>query len=82
MNTGKIVPIRPEDPFTKKARERWEKIPKWARDKTLENAYCVGCRDVVTIVLEAAAMEKGDLVLRGKCKTCGHGVCRVVEPES
>jgi Domain of unknown function (DUF5679) len=82
MDKRKIIPIRPDDPFTKKARERWDRIPKWAQDKILENVYCVGCRDVVTIVLESAVMEKGDLVLRGKCKICGHEVCRVVEPES
>ena len=75
------VPSRPVDPFTKDAKKRWGKIPKWAQAELLKNVYCVKCQDVVSILLETAKMQRADLILRGKCKICGHDVCRVVEPE-
>ncbi|HEY3374606.1 MAG TPA: hypothetical protein VGK02_06050 [Candidatus Aquicultor sp.] len=76
------LPVHPIDPFTKDARMRWNKIPKWAQAKILDNVYCVMCRSTVSIVLETAKMQKRDLILRGTCKICGHEVCRLVEPES
>ena len=76
----KVVPIRPVDPFTNEAKERWNSIPKWAQDRILENVCCVKCRSSVPIVLETAKMQGNDLILRGKCKICGQEVCRLVEP--
>ena len=76
----KVVPIRPADPFTKEAKERWNRVPKWVQDRILENVYCVKCLKSVPIVLETAKMQKNDLILRGKCKICGQEVCRLVEP--
>jgi hypothetical protein len=37
---------------------------------------------MVSIILETANMEQRSLILRGKCKICGHEVCRVIEPEN
>lgn len=73
--------IRLGDVFTPEARRRWVKIPKWAQKEILDNAFCVKCVDVVTILLETAKMDGKDLILRGKCHRCGTDVCRVVEPE-
>ena len=73
--------IRLEDIFTPEAQSRWGKIPEWARKKILDNVFCGKCLDSVTILLERAEMKGKDLILRGKCKHCGKGVCRVVEPE-
>jgi len=70
------------DPFSKDAKKRWNKIPAGAQAKILDNVYCGKCMNMVSIVLETAKMEGADLILRGKCKICGHEVCRLVEPES
>ena len=75
------VPIRPSDLFTRDAKKRWNKVPKWAQAELLKNVYCGKCHDMVAISLETAKMQGADLILRGKCGTCGHEVCRVVEPE-
>ncbi|OFW32816.1 MAG: hypothetical protein A2074_05330 [Candidatus Aquicultor primus] len=69
------------DPFSKDAKKRWDKIPKWARAKIVDNVYCGKCMGAVSIVLETAKMQNANLILRGKCKTCGHEVCSLVEPE-
>lgn len=82
MNEKKVVPIRPTELFTKEAKERWDKIPKSAQTQILNNAFCGKCLNSVPIVLETAKMQRDDLILRGKCKVCGHEVCRVVEPEN
>ena len=77
-----IQPIQPEDVFTPEARVRWEKVPKWARKKILDNVFCTKCLGSVTIILEKAEMKGKDLLLRGKCQHCGNDVCRLVEPEN
>jgi len=71
----------PKDAFTPEARHRWNKVPKWAQKKILDNVFCRKCLGVVTILLATAEMEGKDLVLRGECQHCGQDVCRVVEPE-
>ena len=81
-NDKNVVPFQPPGPFTGEARERWNKIPKWAQLRILENVWCVECRSAVSIILETTEMQQDDLILRGKCKTCGHEVCRLVEPEN
>lgn len=81
-NENTIVPIRPKDPFTKDAKNRWGKIPSWVQVQILDNVFCGKCLDSVTILLETANMEGSDLILRGKCKVCGQEVCRLVEPEN
>jgi len=77
-----IMLIRSKNPFTPGAARRWAKIPSWLQKKILDRVFCVNCHKSVTIVLETAKMQRKDLVLRGKCKTCGGNVCRVVEPEN
>ncbi|HUT28868.1 MAG TPA: hypothetical protein VMX13_03665 [Sedimentisphaerales bacterium] len=76
-----IRPIEPGDPFTAEARRRWEKVPRWAQEKILDNVWCGGCLGSVPIILETAEMRGKDLILRGRCQHCGKEVCRVVEPE-
>ncbi|MBL7214598.1 MAG: hypothetical protein ISS71_02845 [Phycisphaerae bacterium] len=76
-----MEPIRPEGTFTLEALRRWEKIPKEAQRKILDNVFCGECLDVVTIRLEMAKMDGKNLILQGKCQYCRHDVCRLVEPE-
>lgn len=76
------VSLKSINPFSKDAKKRWDKIPAGAQARILDNVYCGECTDMVSISLETAEMQGASLILRGKCKTCGHEVCRVVEPES
>jgi len=76
-----IMFAKPAELFTAAAAKRWKRIPKWAQEKILANVWCGKCLGSVQIVLENADMKKKDLILRGKCQTCGKNVCRVVEPE-
>jgi hypothetical protein len=71
----------PIDPFAPEAARRWERIPRWAQERILDNVWCGRCLGSVTIMLETGEMVGKDLVLRGKCKSCGGDVCRLVEPE-
>jgi len=82
MDKRKVIPLRPVTPFIKEAEKRWSRIPKSAQARTLKNVFCVNCADSVPIILESAKMERDDLILRGKCKVCGHKVCQLVEPEN
>ncbi|MFH1620030.1 MAG: hypothetical protein ABIG11_09045 [bacterium] len=67
--------------FTPAAAGRWKRISREAQGKILANVWCGNCRDSVHIVLETAEIKSRVLILKGKCKTCGKAVCRVVEPE-
>jgi len=82
MDKRKIIPFRPVTPFTKEAKKRWGRVPKSAQAQILKNVFCVNCVDSVPIILESATMEGDELILRGKCKVCGHEVCRLIEPEN
>jgi len=70
------------DQFTPAAARRWKRIPREVQEKILANVWCGNCCTAVQIVLETAEIESKVLILKGKCKTCGKDVCRVVEPES
>lgn len=65
--------------FTPKAKARWETIPQWAKDKILKNVWCTNCRCSTTIIDFSGRMEKGDLILSGRCAKCGNEVARLIE---
>jgi hypothetical protein len=67
--------------LTGKALEKWEGISKEFQEKILKNVFCVQCHGVTEIVDYTGRVEKGDLILTGKCKKCGHGVARLIENE-
>jgi hypothetical protein len=58
---------------------KWARIPKDIREKLLNNVWCVNCSDVVKVTDYCIDEDKVGLVIKGKCKICGHKVCRVVE---
>lgn len=68
--------------FTPAAARRWKRISQEAQGKILANVWCGNCHGSVQIVLGTAEIESKVLILKGKCKTCGKNVCRVVEPEN
>jgi hypothetical protein len=79
---GRVLPF-PQKPaagrFTPKAATRWAQIPAHTQKLLLANVYCGACRGSVLITDYDGVMEKGDLVLRGRCDTCGGLVARVIE---
>jgi hypothetical protein len=69
----------PSDPFTPEAARRWKEVPRAVQQRILDNVWCGQCLASVPILLEMAEMDGDDLVLRGKCRNGGAGVCRMVE---
>ncbi|MBS1251940.1 MAG: hypothetical protein MAG451_00974 [Anaerolineales bacterium] len=67
--------------FTVEARAQWESIPAQIRERLLSNVWCGHCSNVTTITDFKGHVERGDLVLTGKCATCGCEVARVIEGE-
>ncbi len=65
--------------FTDPAKRAWRDLPEGIREKLLSNVYCTKCRETVTIVDVEGKIRGGDLLLTGKCKTCGGDVSRVIE---
>ena len=59
--------------------KKWKEIPKLSQDKLLSNVWCSGCGRSTEIILEEITIEKPSLILRGKCKTCGQNICRIVD---
>ena len=56
-----------------------ERNTKAGQTRILENVWCGGCSATSTMILESVEIQQHDLILRGKCKACGHEVCRVVD---
>ncbi len=69
------------DGFTPEAANRWAEIPEQAQEAVLANVFCGTCLGSVRIVIESAEMKGRDLILKGKCATCGKPVGRVIEPD-
>jgi hypothetical protein len=65
----------------KAAFKDWENLPEENRRRVLEKVYCGKCMGAVEIVDYKVVFEGIGLVLRGKCKKCGHKVARVLEGE-
>ncbi|HDL02078.1 MAG TPA: hypothetical protein ENH23_07580 [candidate division Zixibacteria bacterium] len=81
MNDNNVIPLQPKGPFSREAKARWDKIPRYAQMKLLENVWCTECSDITSILLDSAEMEQRNLILRGTCNKCGGEVCRLIEPE-
>ncbi|MCF6139177.1 hypothetical protein [Pseudalkalibacillus berkeleyi] len=63
------------------ANKKWLTIPKDIRSNLIQNVFCANCRDAVTIVDFIIVNNPYGVLLKGKCKTCGNEVARVVENE-
>lgn len=70
---------RPGMRMTVQAKTHWERVPKELRLKLLNNAYCMECRDSTGIAEIDGIVSRGNLVLRGKCTSCGNPVARLIE---
>lgn len=65
--------------FTHHAAKRWEELEPSSRLLILNNVFCVSCRGGGSMQLLEGKMERGDLILKGRCVRCGGEVARVVE---
>lgn len=61
------------------ARALWNELGPAARLRVLNNAFCVACGGGRAMALIGGRVEGGDLVLDGRCTTCGGEVGRLVE---
>ena len=64
---------------TPAAKKIWNDIPGPIQMKLLNNVWCSSCRDVGGIAIETMNVEKGDLIIRGKCTKCNSAVARLIE---
>jgi len=67
------------DNFPAKAKAVWNSIPSEAQRKLLSSVWCIDCSKMTTITNFTGRVERGDLVLKGTCSTCGGDVARLIE---
>jgi hypothetical protein len=65
--------------FTRPARQRWESIPAYVRQRLLSNVWCGHCRHEVTITDIGGTIKGRELLLVGRCADCRSEVARVIE---
>lgn len=65
--------------FTEPARRRWSTIPANIRQRLLSNVWCAHCSGETTIIDVAGRIERGNLLLTGRCARCRGEVARVIE---
>lgn len=65
--------------FTAPARKRWLAIPAVARQRLLANVWCGGCCGETTITQFSGRIDRGALLLQGRCAACQAEVARVIE---
>ncbi len=65
--------------FTAPAQRIWEKIPQPIQRKVLDNVWCPACRKATTMTQYNGQVKEGDLLLTGRCATCGQRVARLLE---
>ncbi len=67
--------------FTPQANRIWESLGFGKRVTILNRVHCGNCPRMVAMQLQNGKVEKGDLVLQGRCLECGGEVVRLVEAE-
>ena len=63
-----------------KALKKWSCIPEDIQQSLLNNVFCGKCGET-TIVDYSITADKYGILLKGKCKTCGNDVARLIENE-
>ncbi len=77
----KIVGNPDKNRFTPEAYRIWNEISFDIKEKILNNVFCGSCGGTTTIIDYIGKTSHNDLVLKGKCKKCGHEVARLIENE-
>ena len=57
--------------FTAEAEAAWALVPAWAKAKLITKVWCPHCRRATTMVDFVGRVERKDLVLSGRCTSCG-----------
>jgi endogenous inhibitor of DNA gyrase (YacG/DUF329 family) len=65
--------------FTTPAQRMWQRIPPSSQRKVLDNVWCPECRKATTMIEYSGQVKAGDLLLTGRCTTCGKKVARLLE---
>jgi hypothetical protein len=65
--------------FTPEAEAAWNAIPPWVQQELLSKVWCPHCRQSTAMNEVEGRVEREDLVLHGRCESCGDAVARVVE---
>jgi len=65
--------------MAKEALKIWMELPADSRSKIMSDVWCGQCRTAVTICDYSTDFDRGVVVLRGFCGTCGHKVARFLE---
>ena len=63
------------------AKKFWDSIPGHIQVKILNNVWCSTCQKGSSIAVKTMKIEKGDLIIHGKCTKCNGEVARLVEGE-
>lgn len=61
------------------ANKKWLAIPAEIRQQLIRNVLCGHCKNIVQIEKYIIKNHRNDIVLEGKCKTCGNKVARVID---
>lgn len=73
------APANAQNRVSENAARKWRDLGPAARDAITTSAWCSHCRTAVEIVDYDVGDVSDDLILRGKCGTCGGPVARHVE---
>ncbi len=65
--------------LTPQAQAIWDQVPEAMRAKLLDSGFCAHCLTTRHFELTEGEIRDKDLVLVGKCGTCGHRVVRLIE---
>lgn len=65
--------------FTPEAETAWNTIPLWTQQELLSKVWCPHCRQSTTMTEFGGRVEREDLVIQGRCASCGGELARVVE---
>lgn len=65
--------------FSAVAQRIWSSIDAGMQIRILNNVWCSNCRGSCAMELLEGRVRRGELVLSGRCVTCGGNVARVVE---
>jgi hypothetical protein len=76
---GVIKVKKDQEAISFTANKKWLSIPAETRKKLEKNVWCSSCSDVVQIEKYIVEESPAGIVLRGKCKKCGHEVARVID---
>lgn len=67
--------------FSAAALKRWDRLSPQIKAMLLGNVWCRACGTEVSIIVESGRIEKKDLIMSGRCATCGGPVARLIESE-